>query len=710
MRPAVLTGAFVAVVVHAAVASPAAAQQPSRGVKATSPDSTPVVRLAPVHVTVTRVAEPISRVAQGVTSVDPASIQRARPTLGLDEDLTLVPGVAASSQYNFSLGTKLSIRGLGARAGFGVRGIRILVDGIPLTNADGQAKLNNLDLATAGSIEVIRGPSSTLYGNAAGGVISVRTQAPPPEALAGQARVTFGDYGAGTRLGNLAKWQAQLGGRLGAADYMASVSHTSVDGFRDHSRGVLTQLGGVASYALDPKSSLRLVLNVADQPLGQNPGALTLDTALARPQAAAPTNVRLGAAEDDRQIQSGVGYARQVGASKLDVMVYGLNRTVNNPTVTSVIDLNRHAGGVRSSMSTPFALGGVGVTLIEGVDVELQRDARREYVPLAGGARGAQTRDQIDRVASVGPFAEGELALMPRLRLSAGARYDNVQFNTDDFFLSDGDNSGARSLHAVSPKASLLYDLGELGSAYLTVATSFQTPTTTELINAPPAPGQACCQGGFNQNLNPERAVSWEAGTHGTLAGWLRYDLAAYTMQVRDEIISYRLPSIDRDFYRNAGRARHRGLEVGLQAAVTDFLELDGAYTLSRFTFLDDVVSGVQYAGNRLPGVAPEELTGRATLHLRGFDTEAEVQHVASYFVNDANTASNPAYTVANLRLDGRRNFARLGAAPFFAVENVFDKRYNSAVVINAAGGRYYEPAPGRHYLVGLSLPIGGWR
>lgn len=704
MRPAVLTGAFVAVVVHAA---PAAAQQPG---KATSPDSTPVVRLAPVHVTVTRLAEPLNHVAQGVATVEGAAIQRARATLGLDEALSLVPGVAASSRYNFSLGTRLSIRGFGARAGFGVRGIRVLVDGIPLTNADGQAKLNNLDLATAGSIEVIRGPASALYGNAAGGVVSVRSQTPPPQALAGQARVTFGDYGPGTRLGNLAKWQAQLGGRLGAADYTASVSHTSVDGFRDHSRGVLTQLNGVASYALDAKSSLRLVLNAADQPLGQNPGALTLDTALRRPQAAAPNNLRLGTAEDDRQIQSGLGYARQLGTSKLDVMVYGVNRTVNNPTVTSVIDLNRHAGGMRSSVSTPFSLGGVGVTLVEGVDVELQRDARKEFTPQTGGVRGAQTRDQIDRVASVGPFAEGELALTPRLRISAGARYDDVRFNTDDRFLADGDNSGSRSLHAVSPKASLLYDLGDFGSAYVTVATSFQTPTTTELINAPPPAGQACCQGGFNQDLNPERALSWEAGTHGNLAGWLRYDLAAYTMEVRDEILSYQLPSINRDFYRNAGRARHRGLELGLQAAVTDFLELDGAYTLSRFTFLEDVVGTANYAGNRLPGVPPEELTGRATLHLRGFDTEAEVQHVASYFVNDANTASNPAYTVTNLRLDGRRNFAGLGVAPFFAVENLFDRRYNSSVVINAAANRYFEPAPGRHYLVGLALPIGGWR
>jgi iron complex outermembrane receptor protein len=175
-------------------------------------DSARVVPLPALQVTVTRQLQPLRLLARAVSAVSAQEIQDARATLGLDESLSLVPGVLAANRYNVSLGTRIAIRGFGSRAAFGVRGVRILVDGIPLTNADGQAKLTNLDLGSAGRIEVIRGPASTLYGNAAGGVISVRTEAPPPVPLAGEARLIVGDEGDGTSLGNLTKWQVRPSG------------------------------------------------------------------------------------------------------------------------------------------------------------------------------------------------------------------------------------------------------------------------------------------------------------------------------------------------------------------------------------------------------------------------------------------------------------------------------------------------------------------
>ncbi len=294
MRPWALSGALLA---SLTLAGAAAAQAPGGGAQpaadtarragsASSDTMRPVVRLAPVEVDVTRQAQLVDRTAQAVSVVGADRIQTARATLGLDEGLALVPGVVAENRYNVSLGTRISIRGFGSRAAFGVRGVKVLVDGIPLTNADGQAKLTNLDLGSAGEIEVLRGPASTLYGNAAGGVIAVQTQAPPAQPLAGEARLIFGDEGSGTSLDNTSKWQVKLGGQSGRASYLASFARTNASGFRAYSSARLTNFIGASSYQLDRASSLRVLVNVADQPLAQNPGSLSLAMADTAPRAA----------------------------------------------------------------------------------------------------------------------------------------------------------------------------------------------------------------------------------------------------------------------------------------------------------------------------------------------------------------------------------------------------------------------------------------
>lgn len=685
-------------------------EPPRRDSAREAADSARVVPLAAIHVTVTRRAESLQRVAQAVSIVSAADVQGPRPMLGLDESLALVPGVVAANRYNFSLGTRLSIRGFGSRAAFGVRGVRILEDGIPLTSPDGQANLTNFDPGTTGRIEVLRGPSSALYGNAAGGVIAIESAPPPDAPLAGRARLVLGDYGADTRMGNLARWQAQAGGRAGAADYSASISHADVDGFREHAHVRLTLFNGGFGYSPDSVSRLRFVLNVASQPLAESPGALPLDSARLRPRMAWPTSVSSGAGEADLQAQAGVAYTRSFGHAQLQATIYGLNRTVDNALPFGVIDINRHAGGARGSIALAGQILRRDAELTAGVDADAQRDARREFAAAGAGQRGAPTRDQLDRVASVGPFLQAQIGLAARLRLDAGVRYDAVRFTSDDRFLANGDNSGARTLTALSPKTSLLFAAGGGATVYATVATSFQTPTTTELINAPPAPGQPCCAGGFNPDLSPEHALSYEAGLRGAIAGRLRYDVAAFSMAVRDEIVAFRVPQVpDRDFYRNAARSLHRGLEVGADAPLTPWLRLALAYTWSRFTFVDDGLPDKAFQGNHLPGVPPQRLVGRLTVRARGVDAEAQADHVARYFVDDANTASNPAYTVVDLRVQARRAFPYVGVAPFVALENAFDVRYNSSVVVNAVAGRYYEPAPGRHLLLGLALPIGDW-
>lgn len=686
--------------------APAAAQDPPAGpVRDTT--ETPLYLLPDLGVEVTRGLRPAERVPTALSIVDRESIQKGRLTIGLEEALAVVPGVVVNNRHTFALDTRVSIRGFGARAGFGVRGIRILVDGVPLTMPDGQAALTNLDLGTAGRIEVIRGPTSALYGNAAGGVISVSTEETPVSPFFGEARILVGDYGTDRR-DNLRKAQAKVGGVFGNGTYYASVSRLELAGYRAHSRTEQTQFNGRLRYGLDDRSYLTVLLSAADVPVANNPGSLPRDSLERDPRMAWPDNERLGAGKTTRQAQAGISYARRIGDGRLDVTIYGIDRELENPLTFGVIALDRTASGVRTSVRAPVRVAGRDLALTAGVDLETQRDERREYANEGGRPGDELRRDQRDDVAAVGPFVQGQVELAPGLELTLGTRLDAVRFRVEDRFLADGrDDSGERTLSAVSPMAGMAYSIRPGLALYANLASSFQTPTTTELINAPPAPGQVVAPGGFNNALEPQRARSFELGVRGGFGQGLEYDVAAYTMRVTGELISYRIPEIPgRDFFRNAGESRHRGVEIGMLWRPVDGLAARLAYAYSDFTFVEDGLAEQAHEGNRLPGVAPHRLLVRGEYtHPSGVFLDAEAEHVGRVYVNDANDESADPYTVLNVRIGLDRRIGGFAVQPVAGVNNVLDRRYVGSVVTNAARRQYFEPGPGRSVYLGLTVP-----
>jgi iron complex outermembrane receptor protein len=673
-----------------------------------NPDTTRVVRLPEVDVSVTRTPRHIERVPAAISVVSREQIQNAQPGLTLDEDLVSVPGVFISNRYDFSQGMRLSIRGFGARAAFGVRGVRIIADGIPLTMPDGQAALNNIDLSSAERIEVIRGPSSALYGNASGGVVSIETEEPGAD-FSFDTRVVGGDYGRGNdNLLNLRKLQLKASDRRGRFSYLASGSRMQITGFRDYSRARQTMLNGKASYALSPSSYLTLVLNAADVPLSQSPGAVTIDTATRRPAAAFPRNIQLLAGKAVTQVQSGVRFVHDTHTHRLDASVYGLGRALDNPTTFAFIHVGRSSGGARATYAVQGRVLGLPLTLTTGADAELMRDNRTERNNKAGLPGDTLRKDQLDQVGAVGPFVQGVLSLLPSLELTLGVRYDAVAFKTVDHQLADGDNSGQRTLRRFSPLAGLMLAATPKLSVYTNVGTSFQTPTTTELINAPPAPGVPCCKGGFNTALDPQHAISYEAGIKGHPFNGVRYEVAAFVAHVEGELVSYRLPPLeDRDFFRNAGKSRHRGVELGVAIDPAYGPHASASYTYSDFQFIDDGLTGVTN-GKHIPGVAPHHLFGSVGYRGRRIPTiDIDIEHVSRFFASDGNEAfsANPAYTTADVRMSWSQRVGQWALSPFIAVNNVTDKRYNGSVVLNATARRYFEPAPGRNLYFGIGVP-----
>ena len=651
------------------------------------PDS--AVVLTPIEVTVTRGSAQRDRVPFAVATVGDG-LATADLGLSLSAALAAVPGVVIQARGNASRDESLSIRGFGARAAFGVRGVRILLDGIPQTMPDGQSQLTLVNLRRVASIEVMRGTGSALHGNATGGVISLRSDRRVPAGVEAAARFAAGGYG-------LLSGESAVRAPLGAGAVDVALQRDRATGYRAQSEyedwrahlGIRRPVGSVGS--------LGWVADLATYPVAEDPGALTAEEVAADPRQANPRYVEVDAGKDVWQAQTGLTFDRAIGGDgRLEAAAFVTRRDLINRLPFAYIDLDRWAYGGRLEASIPLD-GGARATVVAGGDVQQMRDDRVNRTADAVTV----TRDQLETVREIGPFVQVRYAPVERVALLAGARFDAVTFAVADRLLADGDASGSRTLSAPSGTLGVSVLLTPTLVGWARLGTAFETPTTTELANRPDGGG------GFNANLEPQHAVEWELGLRVTTAA-LHAGAAAFHADVRDELVAFEVPlDPGRAYFRNAGRARHRGVELDARYQGGTGPWIAAAYTLSDLRFVDYATDAARYDGNRIPGVPLHLGRMAAGIRLGSARLEAEVRGASRVFADDANTAAADAWWVADLEAAAD---VRLGAwvlSPVAGVENVFDRRYVAAVSANAAAGRYYEPAAERLFYVGLS--VGGW-
>ena len=637
-----------------------------------------------------------------VTLTRPDTLAALRKT-GVDELLFAVPGVALANRQNPAQDPRVSIRGFGARSAFGVRGVKVLQDGVPVTLPDGQTPVDVLDIEGADRVEVVRGSASSLYGNAAGGVIDIHS-ARPGELFEPYARVV----GGGSTPTVSAAGAAGIAGPLGVT---SSVTRIVGRGYRAYSDQRATR-GAVRVHLLssdDGTSPLVLSARITDVTRAESPGALTRAQFDVDPTQADALSVKKGASKTVRQGDLSLVATHAVGEkATVDATAFGSARTLANPLTQSIVDVRRATGGVSLRASGHGSVGAHEVRLSAGADAQWLNDDRQEYdncigvvCPAIYAERGALRKDQRELVGNVGPYVRGEVALLPSLLASAGVRSDVVKFRLRDRLITatNPDDSGDRSLNAVSPAAGIVWRATPLASLYANVSSSFETPTTTELGNKEDG------SSGINPSLQPQRTVTLEVGTKGLVTRTpLRWDVAVFDAHVRDELVPFDIPNGNgRRFYRNAGRTSRRGGEFGVDAETGPLL-LRAAYEYSHFRYVDYVVGTTSYAGRRIPGIPEQALTTSATLHAAGTSFSATADLAGPAYVDDANSAQAPGRAVfgAAVSRDVRVGGVRL--SPLVAVQNIGGVRYAGSLSVNAAGGKFYEPAPGRVVLVRFAL------
>jgi iron complex outermembrane receptor protein len=641
-------------------------------------------------------------------------IGAAQPRVNASEALAAVPGLVAQNRQNYAQDLQISSRGFGARSAFGVRGVRLIADGVPATMPDGQGQAATFDLDMAERIEVLRGPFSALYGNHSGGVIQLFTRE-PKGAPAVELNVSAGSYGSH-------KTDLNASGSAGGVGYLLDASRFDTDGYRSHSAATRDQAYAKLTFA--PSATSRLVLTAGglrqddtQDPLGvtwatwqRDPRAGEIDTSDPRtPQRSFAERYNTRKSIDHQQL--GATWEQRFGDDRLRVTAYVGNRRVIQYQAFSqafqapashsggVVDFERDFHGIDAnwSMSRPVLDGTLRSTF--GIETGASSDDRKGYENFVGSAFGVQgrlRRDENDDVTNLDPYAQFEWERGDWV-WSAGLRHSRVDFDVDDRFLANGNDSGSVRYSHTTPLLGVLYKVKPGLNVYASAARGFETPTLNEVF-------YSGAGNGFNYGLAPAQSTHLELGVKAMPLDALRVNAAVFQVKTSDELV-VDSSSGGRTSYRNASATLRQGLELSFDA---DWRRnWSGRLALSVLRAVYDEGFGNVLAGSRLPGVPNASLYGELAWKDKAGRYGAALETVANtkLYPDDANQANPaPGYAIANLRVQAQQQLAAWRVKEYARVNNLFDRGYIGSVIVGDSNRRYYEAAPGRNWVLGASV------
>jgi iron complex outermembrane receptor protein len=655
-----------------------------------------------------------------ISVIDDDTLRAAGPMVNLSEALARVPGLTVANRNNYAQDLQISARGFGARAGFGVRGVRLYADGIPATMPDGQGQVAHFDLAGAARVEVLRGPFSALYGNSSGGVIAL-VSAPARE---GRVEVAADGGSFGLRQGRLS-----LAGPLGdAADVRASVTRLDIDGFRPQSAAARTL--GQVRLNLGGEGADRVTLTISDhEQSAADPLGLTRAQFDADPRQTTPQATQFDTRKTVAQVQAGVRwrhlFAGNGALREASLMLYDGSRDVaqwlaiapgtqaNVRHGGGVIDFARSYGGGEARLR--WALGDA-AELATGVVVERQRDERKGFENFTGlgaaqvlGVTGRLRRDETNRATTREGYAQVVADVAAAWQATAGVRGGRVELSAEDRYLANGDDSGRLQFSWTSPVVGLRWRAAPGLTLHASAARGFESPTLGELAY------RADNAGGFNTALQGQRSRQWELGAkwRSGPSGALQVDAALFDIATRDEI-GVLSNAGGRASFQNVGRTQRRGAEFAAVATVfggwrtaLSLTVLDASYRDAFLTCTAIPCNAANVpvpAGNRVAGTGRGSLWGELASPVTGFGQFAvEWRVVAKVAANDLNTEAAPGHALVNLRWSHQVRLGEGQALELLArLDNAADRRHAGSVIVNDGNGRFYEPGAPRNALVSV--------
>lgn len=677
-------------------------------------------QLPAVVVTATRTEAKAFDVPASISRIGADDIKDGHALVNISESLGAVPGLLARDRQNYAQDVQISVRGFGARSTFGIRGVRLSVDGIPATLPDGQGQISNVELSSVARIEVLRGPFSALYGNSAGGVIQVFT-----EDGAGPATIST-SVAAGSD--GLQRLGAQLSGSNGGLGYSLSTSRLRTDGFRDHSTTERNLGNAKLTWRVDADSKFTIMANSVGLPMAQDPLGLTRAQFTANPRGVDQSALDYNTRKTVNQTQVGGMFEHRINTThSFSVMAYNGHRGTEQfqsiPRATQggalnpggVIRLSRNYDGLDLRWTGRWQ----DLTLVGGLAYDELSERRQGFqnfigpTPGAGwGFLGTLRRDENNHVASTDPYLQAAWAVTPAFTLNAGLRHSKVAFKSTDGYVVgiNPDDSGRASYSASLPVLGALYALSSEVHLYATAGRGFETPTLNELAY------RSGGQTGLNFGLQAAKSSSVEAGVKAQLPGWGELTAAAFRTGTSNEIVT-QTNSGGRATYQNAGATRRTGVELGWSAALGTHWRAQAAATLLNASYQDAFLTCTATpcaaanvlipAGNRIPGIARGSLFAALKwAPPTGWRAGLEARYLSSVLVNDANSDAAPRYAVAAANVGYLLTVGAWDFNGFVRVDNLFDRRFAGSVIVNEGNSRFFEPAPGRSWLASATVSL----
>ncbi len=665
--------------------------------------------LPEVVVSASRTAQKSFDAPAAISAVDRDTIEAAGPQVNLSESLNRVPGLTILNRQNYAQDLQVSIRGFGARASFGIRGIRLLIDGIPATTPDGQGQGSSISLTSTERIEVLRGPLALLYGNSSGGVIQAFTR-DAPETPEISAQYYLGSFG-------MRRADLQYAGKIGSLGLVADYADFSTDGFRDNSRTERKQFNGKLTFDATERTRVNVIFNQLDMPLAQDPIGLTQAQMDANPAQAGNNAVARNLRKILLQSQVGSSVVHTLDADSFITgrLYYGTRDNLGYQALGATggwVGLNRNYYGAGLQYNQRSKIGSTTVNWVAGYDFDLSRETRSAGAAVRG-EKTSVTRDEVNQAENSDFFAQATASLSDKISVTGGVRSSSVRFESNDNFLSDGNGSGNTSYSATSPVLGITWHALDNLNVYANYGKGFESPTLAEVAyNGTGVPG-------FNTKLSASSSQHYEIGAKWLPSQTSRVDFTVYQIDTTDEIVVLSNTGGNSTF-KNAPGTRRTGWELHASTLLGSHWRASLSASQIDATYSQAYTAGTTpvAAGNRIPGI-PQNFTfaditwrsqafadtNRKTSML-GTQAGLEFTQAGRLYANDINSVSAEGYNSLNLRASHGWNLGSASLTAYARIDNLTDQRYAGSVIVNQAVAQFFEPAPGRNWTAGLRLNV----